>query len=94
MAKMFEFEWQTCDMCETEKAYGFAYDFMGKDMRGYVAFDYLPKSQITVTEVTREMYAQEHGDFEASVYWHEGIVWVSVPMWLARNHDYFRKLGL
>lgn len=93
MAKTFDFEWQRCDMCETEKAYGFAYGFTGNDMRGYVAFDYLPKSQITVTDVTYEMYADEHGEFEANHYWHDGIVWVSVPMWLARQHDYFKKLG-
>lgn len=94
MAKTFDFEWQRCDMRETEKAYGFAYTINGK-VAGvdYVGFDYLPKSQISVTDVTIEMYADEHGEFEANHYWHDGIVWVSVPMWLASKHDYFKKLG-
>ena len=91
MAKLMTIEVRKDDMRETEKAFGFPYAVAGSWMQRNDQVVWLPKSQITVTDVTFEMYKEECGEFEAEHYWQDGIVWVDVPMWLARKHDYFKR---
>lgn len=96
MAKTFNFEFLRADMVETEKAFGFVVDgnrSVDVRKRWTVSYEWLPKSQIQVEDVTFEMYAEEHGERTAQLFFVEGIVWVSVPMWLAAQHNYFKNLG-
>ena len=96
MGKTFTFEWLRSDMTETEKAYGFMVDgnrSVNVHRRQYVSFEWLPKSQIQVEDVTFEEYAEIHGERHAQLFYSEGTVIVSVPMWLARGHNYFKALG-
>lgn len=83
MAKMFEFTMNRSEMRETEKAYGFCYERPNKNHAGVweTAWQWLPKSQTTVEDI----------EFDGEdIYWAEGDVLVSVPMWLARKENYFK----
>ncbi len=84
MAKRFEFTSNREAMRETEKAYGFRYERQNKQHNGVweAAWQWLPKSQVTVEDI----------EFDGEdIYWSEGDVLVSVPMWLARNEGYFKS---
>lgn len=96
MAKTFNFEFLRADMVETEKAFGFMVDsnrLANVRKRERVSYEWLPKSQIKIEEVTFDMYAEAHGEHQARYFFTDGIVWVSVPMWLAAQHNYFKNLG-
>lgn len=84
MAKMFEFRSNREEMRETEKAYGFMYEAQSSSHAGIweACYQWLPKSQITVEDIPFD------GE---DIYWHEGDVLVSVPMWLARSEGYFKS---
>ena len=84
MAKRFEFTSNREQMRETAKAYGFMYERQNAKHNGIweQAWQWLPKSQVTVEEI----------EFDGEdIYWTEGDVLVSVPMWLARNENYFKS---
>lgn len=81
--KMFEFNYNRSQIRETEKAYGFAYDAEDKARAGrwYLAYEWLPKSQVVIEDV----------EFDGEdIYWSEGDVLVSVPMWLASKRGFFK----
>lgn len=83
MAKTFEFGYNRELIHETEKAYGFMYSRADRNFAGRyrTAYVWLPKSQTTVEDI----------EFDGKdMYWHEGDVLVTVPMWLARNNSYFK----
>lgn len=77
------------DIIETAKAYGIRYakDDCWKQEDNVL---WLPKSQVEVEQVTYEMYEEQNGTFTAEHYFQDGFVWVYVPMWLAREHGYFK----
>lgn len=84
-SKMFEFQWNFNDgsVIETAKAYGFQYHdnaYWNPDLGNKVTW--LPKSQVTVEAI----------EDDGSIWWHEGDCLVSVPMWLAAKHDYFKSM--
>lgn len=91
MAKYMTIEVRKEDMRETAKAYGFPYAKAGSWMQDSSQIVWLPKNQITLTDVTYDMYKEECGEFEANTLWQEGYVWVDVPMWLARKYNYFER---
>lgn len=91
MAKMFEFEWyfgEGNDVIETEKAYGFQYyDTHCCYINERDKVFWLPKSQINIVPMTKDDYPEGMKHF-----FHEGTCLVQVPMWLARQHGYFKNV--
>lgn len=79
----FEFMTYRSEIKETAKAYGFRYERQNKNHNGIweAAYQWLPKSQVTVKDC----------EFDGEdIYWQEGQVIVTVPMWLARKENYFK----
>lgn len=80
----FKFQSNRAEMRETAKAWGFSYERQNTQHAGIWerAWQWLPKSQVTVEDV----------EFDGEdVFWHEGDVVVTVPMWLARKENYFKS---
>ena len=79
----FQFSTYRSEIKETAKAYGFRYDCQNAQHAGRwdEAYQWLPKRFTTIEDV----------EDDGSIYWQEGQVIVTVPMWLARNENYFKQ---
>ena len=91
MAKYMFIEVIKSEIIETEKAYGIPYV---KDNCYWQDNNvlWLPKSQVELEDVTYDMYKEVNGEFNAKWYFRDGYAWITVPMWLARNNNYFKHM--
>lgn len=78
------------EVIETAKAYGIPYAKSNSFSQDENIL-WLPKSQVTMEHVTYEMYKDVFGEHDADWVWQDIYAWVTVPMWLARKHNYFKN---